>query len=317
MTAKSKSIVVVGSANVDFIMKVPHLPARGETVGDGAFFQMFGGKGANQTVAAARAGGNVAFIGGIGDDAFGSQIKANLEQESIDTTGVLMTKDDATGCALIVIDAEGNNTICVAPGANAALTPEHIDSQTVLLRNAALIVMQKEIPTTAIRRVLEIAEANDVPVLFNYAPASVLDLPVTSAMTGLVVNEIEAEALIGMPLADDAQMENAANELRSRGTKWIIMTLGAAGCLVAAEAETFRVPAFEVKAVDTTAAGDVFCGALAAALVEGKSLREATVIASAASAISVTRIGAQPSIPTGKEIAEFLSIHANTPDLQL
>lgn len=306
MAENKTQITIVGSANVDFIMKVPHLPALGETVTDGAFFQMFGGKGANQAVAAARAGGNVAFVGGLGDDTFGSQIRANMEQEGMDTQGVLVAADGATGCALIAIDAEGNNTICVAPGANDALTPEHIETYLPLLQNSSMLVMQMEIPVATTRRVLELAHASGIPVLFNFAPARSLDLPVSAAMIGLVVNEIEAQALTDIFLDDAEHVELAAEELQSRGPEFVIITLGAAGCVVANQDETFWVPAFEVNAVDTTAAGDVFCGALAAALVEGKNLEDAVVFASAASAISVTRIGAQPSIPTRREIEEFL-----------
>ena len=305
--ANKTRITIIGSANTDFIMKVPHLPALGETVTDCDFMQTFGGKGANQAVAAARAGGNVGFIGGLGTDAFGQQIRANLERDGINTTEIVTAKEQPTGSALIMFDHQGDNYISVAPGANYALKPEHIELYADTIRESAIIVMQMEIPVSVIRRVLEVAEEAETPVLFNFAPVRTLELPVSSAMTYLVINELEAEALTGLTVRDTQQAETAAAKLLTSGSGGIFITLGAQGCVAANRDRIFHVPAFPVTPVDTTAAGDVFCGALAVAIVEGKTLTESVRFSSAAASLSVTRMGAQPSIPTRAEIEAFLT----------
>ncbi len=306
--ANKTRITIIGSANTDFIMKVPHLPALGETVTDGEFMQTFGGKGANQAVAAARAGGNVGFIGGLGTDAFGQQIRANLEAERIDTTQIVAS-DMPTGSALIMFDHQGDNYISVAPGANYALTPEHIEACADTIRKSAMIIMQMEISVPTIRRVLEIAEEAETPVLFNFAPVRTLELPVSSAMTYLVVNELEAESLTGLTVRDTTQAEIAALKLLEKGSQSVIITLGTQGSVAVSHKERFHIPAFAVTPVDTTAAGDVFCGALAAELITGKSsdLADAVLFATAAASLSVTRMGAQPSIPTRAEVEAFLA----------
>lgn len=300
-------ITIIGSANTDFIMKVPHLPALGETVTDGEFMQTFGGKGANQAVAAARAGGDVCFIGGLGADAFGQQIRTNLERDGIDTTQTITTTQQATGSALIMFDYQGDNYISVAPGANYALTPEHIEACAETIRDSAIIVMQMEIPVPTIRRVLEIAEKAETPVLFNFAPVRTSELPVSSAMTYLIVNELEAEALTDLTVRNTVQAEIASLNLLAKGSQSVVVTLGAQGSVAVSHNERFHVPASQVTPVDTTAAGDVFCGALAVAIVEGKPLVKAIEFATAAASLSVTRMGAQPSIPTRAEIEAFLN----------
>ncbi len=310
MDGAKQRITVVGSANVDMVVRLERLPAVGETVTGGEFFQVFGGKGANQAVAAARACGKeteVAFVACVGEDALGSAMVEGYRADGIDTSFVVRTPDRPSGTALIWVDRRGNNSIAVAPGANDALTPAHLDACEELLRASALLVLQMEIPAETIGRTLELAERHSVPVLFNFAPARTEEIPVSARMTGLVVNEVEAEALTGRPVTDHDTARDAARALLERGPRFVVVTLGEQGALVAERgADAVSVPAFPVEPIDATAAGDTFCGALAAAVVEGKPLREAARFASAASALSVTRMGAQPSCPRRAEIDAFL-----------
>jgi len=299
-------IVVIGSSNVDLLMKMDHLPEKGETVTDAEFFQVYGGKGANQAVAAARAGGKVAFVNCVGEDAYTPQMVQNYKNDGIDTTWVFQEKGVASGHALIMIGGAGMNYLSVAPGANYRLTPEKIDLAMPIISEAAMIVMQYEITEAAIKHVVDIANRLGIPVMFNLAPARAFDPEYISKMDILVLNEVEAGFLADMPVNNEAEAENAARVLVNRGVKKVIITLGSKGAFVMTKDEKVQVPAYKVEAVDTTAAGDTFCGALAVALVEGKSLRESLQFASAAAAISVTRIGAQPSAPTRKEIEGFL-----------
>lgn len=303
---KTGPIVVIGSANVDMIVRVPRLPGPGETVGGGRFAQAFGGKGANQAVAAARAGGRVAFLARVGTDDLGKAMLKAYQREGIDASLVESTSAAASGTALILIDARGENAIAVAPGANDLLTPADIDAAAAAIRSAAMVVLQMEIPAASVRRTLEIAQAAGVPVLFNFAPAGSTEVPVSAAMTGLVVNETEAQALTGASVTGVASAFAAAKGLRARGPGFVAVTLGREGACVAGPEGEFHIPARRVEPVDTTAAGDTFCGALAATLVEGRGLRAAMEFATAAAAISVTRLGAQPSIPTRAEIEAML-----------
>jgi ribokinase len=300
-------IVVIGSSNVDLLMKMDHLPEKGETVTDAEFFQVYGGKGANQAVAAARAGGNVAFVNCVGEDAYTPQMVQNYKNDGIDTRFVFQEKGIASGHALIMIGGHGMNYLSVAPGANYKLTPAKIDGALPVIDEAAMIVMQYEIPEETIKYVIDLANRKNIPVLWNCAPARAFDLSYIPKINILVLNEVEAGFLAEMPVEMEADAEKAAQKLVDRGVEKVIITLGSKGAFVVTKTEKVGVPAFKVEAVDTTAAGDTFCGALAVALVEGKPLKEALQFASAAAAISVTRIGAQPSAPTRKEIDEFLS----------
>ena len=299
-------ITVIGSSNVDFIMQVERLPAPGETVTDAVFMQTFGGKGANQAVAAARSGGNVTFLTGLGEDIYASQMLANFAVDSIETSSILHAKGVPCGTALILFDSLGENYIAVAPGANDSLLPEHIEARKELLQDSALIVMQREIPTHTTQRVLELAENLNVPVLFNYAPVRKCEIPVNPQITGLIVNEGEASALTGLPVQNLEQAQAAATTLRSLGPRFVVLTLGAKGVCFASQEATGHLPAFPVTPIDTTAAGDTFCGAFATALTEGKALEQALLFAQAAAALSVTHIGAQPSIPYRNDIDLFL-----------
>jgi len=300
-------IVVIGSSNVDLIMKMEHLPQKGETVTDAVFLQVYGGKGANQAVAAARAGGNVAFISCVGEDAYTPQMLKNYETDGIDTRFVFQEKNVASGHALIMIDENGNNIISVAPGANNFLLPEKIDLAEKILDEAAIIVMQFEVPEITIKHVINIANKKHIPVMWNVAPAKSFDFSFIPKINILVLNEIEAGFLSGMIVNNETDAEKAAQKLVKEGVEKVIITLGAKGAFVITKNEKISVPSFQVEAIDTTAAGDTFCGAFAVALVENKSLQESLQFASAAAAISVTRMGAQPSAPTKKEIDNFIA----------
>jgi len=299
-------IVVIGSSNVDLIMKMDHLPEKGETVTGAKFMQVYGGKGANQAVAAARAGGNVTFLSCIGEDAYTPQMVQNYKNDGIETQFVFHEKGVASGYALIMIDNSGENIISVAAEANQLLLPEKIDEAFQIFENAALILMQFEIPEETIKYVIDLANKKGIPVMWNVAPAKTFDFTYIPKVNILVLNEIEAGFLARNKVQNESDAEKAAEILVNKGVEKVIITLGSKGAFVFTKNEKESVPAFKVKAVDTTAAGDTFCGSFAVALVEGKSLKESLQFASAAAAISVTRIGAQPSAPTRVEIDDFL-----------
>jgi len=302
----NNKITVIGSTNVDFLIKTDKLPGFGETVTGGVFFQNFGGKGANQAVGAARAGGNVTFVTCLGEDLYASTLLENFKKDGIETSFVFRDGEESTGSALIMLDKDGNNYLSVASGANYKLSPSHIDQALSTILEAEMIVMQMEIPFETTSYVFDLAEKHNKKVLFNLAPARPFDLSVLKKTYAFVVNEVEASMVTGLKVESDDEIVIAAAELLKLGCQTAVITLGARGSYVASPDFTGFVPAFKVKAVDTTAAGDVYCGSLAVALVEGKSLAEAVRFAGAASAISVTRLGAQPSVPHRKEIDEFI-----------
>lgn len=306
----SQRILVIGSSNVDFIMKVESLPQKGETVGGGLFQQTFGGKGANQAVGAARAGGEVWFMNGMGDDPFAGPMLASLQEAGVNTSLVSLHPGEACGAALIMIDAEGANCISVAPGANYALTPEMVWDQSEVLAESALVVLQCEVHPQTLYAAIEEASLVGTPVMLNLAPAIPFSADFFSKLAVLVVNEVEAEMVTGMPVTDPASARAAASVLLDKGVGMAVITLGKRGSCLARGDEWVECPAFAVEAVDTTAAGDIFCGALATALVEDQPLELAARFASAAAAISVTRLGAQASAPTRAEIEQFLTDHS-------
>ncbi len=302
----SKPIVVIGSSNIDFIMKMDRLPARDETVTGATFMQVFGGKGANQAVAAGRAGGNVIFVTCVGDDPHAGPMLAGFRESGVCTDHVCRETGVSSGAALIMIGEGGHNYISVAPGANGRLTPQRVDAVRPLIAGAACVLMQFEIPAETIAHTLDIAAEVDTPVVWNYAPANPFDVSQLKKVSIVVANEPEASALTGVAVTDLSSAKMAAQKLRALGAETAIVTLGERGSVVADETGTAHIPTFQVEAVDATAAGDTYCGCLVAALAEGRLLSEAVRLASAAAALCVQRLGAQPSIPWRDEIEAFL-----------
>jgi ribokinase len=302
----NNSIVVIGSTNVDFLIRSEKLPAFGETVTGGTFLQNFGGKGANQAVGAARAGGKVTFVTCLGEDLYAGELLRNFRNDGMDTRFVFNDPSAATGSALIMLDKDGNNYLSVASGANYKLSPEHIDCALAAITGADMIVMQMEIPFETIAHVFALARQHHKKVMFNLAPARPFDQSVLQNTYAFVVNEVEAAMVTGSKVETDDEIRTAAAKLLDQGPQVAIITLGAKGSFIASADYRQFIPAFNVKAIDTTAAGDVYCGSLAVALVEGMSLPEAVRFAGAASAIAVTRLGAQPSAPWRDEIDKFI-----------
>jgi ribokinase len=308
----SARIVVLGSCNTDMVVRLPHLPAPGETVMGGEFMMVQGGKGANQAVAAARSGGRVAMIGRIGADAFGIQACAALHAEGIDVSHLIRDPATPSGVALITVDAAGENSIAVAPGANARVSPDDVRHARDLITGADVLVANLEVPVESVSEAVALASSAGVPVLLNPAPAVPLTDALLQQVTILTPNEIEAALLAGITIHDDDSIVAAADALRKRGAATVILTLGERGVYFNDGTLQIWVPAFHVCPIDTTAAGDVFTGALAVALGEHQTPIDATYFACAASAISVTRPGAQPSAPQRPEI-EALLLDYHTP----
>jgi len=299
-------IAVVGSFGHDMIMQVSHIPARGETVGEGRFSEAFGGKGANQALASARSGGDVLFVASVGIDASGNSAISSFSAEGINTQYMTQTDKEGTGTALIFVGDDGENSITVAPGANYHLKQPQVDAAEQELQNANLILMQLEIPMETVEYVLEKAQDWDTPVMLNPAPAKPLSDKALERIHTLVVNETEAEIISGEKLDGEDSIVRIAKQLRGKGPDVVIVTLGAKGAYVDSDNFTGTVPGNKVDTLDTTAAGDVFCGALSTAVCNNNSLEEAVKFANAAAAIAVTRLGAQPSVPHKSEIEEFM-----------
>ena len=303
---RAKSIVVVGSSNTDMIIRVPRIPRAGETLLGGEFFTAAGGKGANQAVGAARAGGKVALIARVGRDTFGDQAIAGLLRDGIDVSCVFRDKLTASGVALIFVAKDGENSIAVAGGANAKLSPSDVKKAARVIRSAALLVAQLETPLAAVTAAVELAAKAGVPVVLNPAPARPLPNSLLEQIFILTPNETEAELLTGIKVTDAAAAAKACSKLRSRGVGIVILTLGDRGAFLADADGQRLVPGFKVKAADSTAAGDIFNGALSVALAEGRTVLDAVRFANAAAALSVTRLGAQPSAPSRADIEKFI-----------
>lgn len=299
-------ITVVGSSNTDMIIKMDKIPAPGETVLGGEFTIAAGGKGANQAVAAARAGGQVSFVACVGDDMFGEQALEGFAKDSIHTEYVFKDKQHPSGCALIFVDKDGENSIAVASGANARLTPKHIDLAKDKIISSEILIMQLETPLDTIKYAAQLASDNGVMVILDPAPAQPLDENMLKHISILTPNESEAELLTGILVEDEKSADKAATYLLEKGIDTVLITLGFRGTFIATEKIRELITGFKVTAVDSTAAGDVFNGALAVSLSEKMPLLDAVRFANAAAALSVTKLGAQPSAPQCKEIEEFL-----------
>ena len=303
---RTRSIVVVGSSNTDMIIRVPRIPQAGETLLGGEFLTAAGGKGANQAVGAARAGGKVTLIARVGRDQFGDQAIAGLRRDGIDVSCVFRDTRAASGVALIFVAEDGENSIAVAGGANAKLSPADVKKAARVIRSAALLMAQLETPLATVIAAAEAAVKAGVPVILNPAPARPLPNSLLKLISILTPNETEAELLTGIEVTDEAAAAKACARLRSRGVRTVILTLGPRGAFLAEANRQQLVPGFKVKAVDSTAAGDIFNGALSVALAEGKTLLDAVRFANAAGALSVTLLGAQPSAPTRADVEKFL-----------
>jgi len=309
MRSKTNRILVIGSSNTDMIIKLERIPRPGETLLGGEFSTAAGGKGANQAVGAARAGGAVTFVARVGNDVFGRQTLAGLKRDGIDVRHVFQDASSPSGVALIFVAKDAENSIAVASGANNKLSRADVKRAAAAFRQAKALLMQLETPLPTVQASAELGARAGLLIILNPAPARQLPRRLLKLVSILTPNETEAELLTGVKVRDEVTVKKAAAQLLSQGVKTVVMTLGARGALIASTGQAQLVPGFKVKAVDTTAAGDVFNGALAVALTEGKPLPSAARFANAAAALSVTRLGAQPSAPRRQEIDRFLREH--------
>lgn len=296
------SIVVIGSSNTDMVIKTTRLPHPGETILGGDFFMNAGGKGANQAVAAARLGGNVAFLAKVGDDIFGEQSRVFFQAEGLDTSYILTDEKQPSGVALIFVDGNGENCIVVAPGANNSLKPADISKNKDLVASASVILVQLEIPLETVEYITSLAVEEGVTLVLNPAPACELNEELLKRVNVITPNQKEAGMLTGIEVIDSKSAQSAALALHQKGIETVIITLGSEGALLFHENEFANIKSPIVEAVDTTAAGDVFNGALVVAMSEGMKMTDAVQFACRAAAISVTRLGAQASAPYRKEI---------------
>lgn len=297
-----KKIIVIGSSNVDMVVRTSHLPAPGETILGGEFFMNQGGKGANQAVAIKRLGGNLIFMAKLGNDVLGRQSVGYFKKEGIDTRYIALDEDSAFGVALISVDDHAENSIVVASGANMLLNEQDVDKMLEEMCEGDILLMQLEIPLQTVEYAARKAFGKGVKVVLNPAPARSLPKELFRHLYMVTPNRIEAEMLTGIKIANDADVEKVAEEICAMGVKNVIITLGSKGCLIREEGVSYRIDAFKVEPVDTTAAGDTFNGALCVGLSEGMDLKQAAVMASKASSIAVTRMGAQSSIPYREEL---------------
>lgn len=304
-------VTVVGSLNTDLVIRAPRLPSPGETVSGGEFATFPGGKGANQAVAAARLGAAVAMVGSVGGDDFGRRLADGLRSDGIDVTHVRVDTEEASGTALITVDPEGQNTIVVAPGANWRLTPEDVAAAETLIARSSIVLLQLEVPMDAVLAAARLAHGHGVRVVLDPAPAPRPPLPRELFRLIDVVNPNEGEALAlsGVTVTDEQAAGVAAVHLLEDGARAVVIKLGARGAFLHDGTRGRMVPGIRVDAVDTTAAGDAFAGALAVGLAEGKDLFAAVRFANTAGALSVTRRGAQPSMPSRAEVDAFAQAH--------
>lgn len=300
-----KKIVVIGSSNTDMVVKSDRLPVPGETVLGGAFMMNPGGKGANQAVAVARLGGNVTFITKTGNDLFGKQSVEMFDEENINTDFILSDPHHASGVALIMVDTTGENCIVVASGANGTLSPTDIDNAKSVIETADILLMQLEIPMETVEYAAKIASEKGVKVILNPAPAAFLSNDLLKNLYAVVPNKTEAEMLSGIKVTDWESARQAADIISAKGVDLLVITLGSKGSLIKENGKYIEVPVEKINAVDSTAAGDTFCGALCVALSEEQSILAAVEFANKAAGITVTREGAQAAIPYRKELYQL------------
>ena len=301
----SPAICVVGSINMDLVFRTPRMPGVGETISGHEFIQVAGGKGANQAVAAARQGARTALIGCVGNDAYGTQSLAGLQQDGILTDTISTVADCATGVAGIFVDDQGRNSIVIAPGANARLTPAHIAAARAAICNAQILICQCETPLATVQSAIELAHAHKVRVVFNPAPAIPLPAGLLAKVSHLIVNETEAAQFSGISVTDIDSAKRAAQHLLGQGVQCVLLTLGAAGVCIAQSNQFHHLPGIKVEAVDTTAAGDTFVGAFAVALASGMNETDAASEAQFSAALTVTKLGAQSSIPHRADVEKL------------
>jgi len=298
---KGNKIIVIGSSNTDMVVKSPELPKPGETILGGTFLMNAGGKGANQAVAAARLGGDVTLVAKVGNDIFGKKSVEGFKQENINTEFVFIDENTPSGTALIMVNEEGENCIVVAPGANAQLLPVDIE-QVKDISEAAIILMQLEIPIETIAAVITIAKTNKRRVIINPAPAQQLPDELLNGLFLITPNETEAKLLTGVHVDDEVTASQAAEVFLNKGVQNVIITLGKQGAYFQNNDLQFTAEAPVVKAMDTTAAGDTFSGAIAVAVTENMEWKQAIEFAVKAASISVTKMGAQASVPYRHEM---------------
>lgn len=295
-------IYVIGSSNTDMVVKAERLPQPGETLIGGKFFLNAGGKGANQVVAAARLGGEVTFVGNVGNDLFGKQTIEQLNKEKINTKFIHLDANEPSGVALINVDSKGENTIVVAPGANGKLTPDLLKDFFLQVKTPAFALVQLEIPLETVALIVKESNDKNIAVILNPAPATQLDDTILSGISFITPNETEASLLCGFKVHDESSIRKAASHFHSKGIKNVIITLGERGAYWSDGKNSGFESAPKVKAIDTTAAGDCFNGAFVVALAENKSISEAVAFACRTASVSVTRLGAQASMPYKNEL---------------
>jgi ribokinase len=296
---------VVGSLNADLVVRAPRFPQPGETISGEDLKIIPGGKGANQSVAAARQGASVAMVGRVGNDSFGPDLINNLKQNLVDTSHVQIDREAATGTATIIVDAKGQNSIVLSAGGNGRVSPADVDH--VSFSEYKLLLLQLEIPVEPVLAAARRAKEQGLRVLLNPAPARSLPEELVALPDFIVPNESELSLLTNQPVHDLASAERAAKTLLTQGAQTVIVTLGANGALIVNHEFTKHIPSFKIDVVDTTAAGDAFIGGFASALLQEKPLQDAVRYGCACGALAATKFGAQPSLPTKEEVEKFLS----------
>lgn len=303
-------VVVVGSLNMDLVVRVPHLPAPGETILGDNFLNIPGGKGANQAVGAARMGAQVTMVGRVGDDEFGKALTGNLAKEGVDISNVSVDANAASGIAMITVDQDGQNSIVVASGANMALKPEDIRTAWKKISSVDVVVMPLEVSMDCIEETVRLAKESSVKVILNPAPAQLLSDDLLKNVDVLVPNESETSLLTGLGVETIEEAEAAARKLLEKGAGAVVLTLGSRGALLVSENEPpHTLLPYDVNVIDTTAAGDAFVAALAVGISNRLSLKSAVQQANAAGALAVTKMGAQPCMPTKEEVIELMEQH--------